>query len=444
MISISECPPRRNGASEDLNTWTANHLAGSLGRVELKSKGAVMNKAQVVSIVAMLALAGSLGAGASLAAGDTQSPRTGNSQPPAFGHTGNQGEGFSEDQTIKGKGRNPDSSIGQDAQITLGGARPVVEGQVLNVRGDDYIIKDSSGSEVRVRVNKDTNMDCGTGSGQDTTLSTGRQADDQAEIPPTSHMQERITQQTRQSGSHEQKGQERLQQSKGGHASSDQQSGERVGDKSGTQSRSAMGKDSGGDIARGSGFTLGSKGRCIFKTGDQVRAEVSDLGTVLYIKTISDEARGSQQRGSGQMLPESQGMTPGERASAQQRAQMMKPGSVPAPLDEQTPDLITRDGKQMANAEPQLKNACDGCKIVRGLVLSSDSKSLLVKDASQKEVRLKLDQATRMGTLSQPLTGTFVEGDRIEAYVRPDGVAWSITALKQQQGQPGVAGAPGD
>jgi hypothetical protein len=38
----------------------------------------------------------------------------------------------------------------------------------------------------------------------------------------------------------------------------------------------------------------------------------------------------------------------------------------------------------------------------------------------------------------------FVEGDRIEAYVKPDGVAWSITALKQQQGQPGLAGAPGD
>jgi hypothetical protein len=67
-----------------------------------------------------------------------------------------------------------------------------------------------------------------------------------------------------------------------------------------------------------------------------------------------------------------------------------------------------------------------------------------VKDSSQKEIRLKIDQSTDIGTLSQPRTGTFVEGDRIEAYVRPDGVAWSITALKQQQGQPGVAGAPGD
>jgi hypothetical protein len=52
-----------------------------------------------------------------------------------------------------------------------------------------------------------------------------------------------------------------------------------------------------------------------------------------------------------------------------------------------------------------------------------DRKSLLVKDAARKEVRLKLDQATRMGTLSQPRSGIFVEGDRIEAYVKPDGVA---------------------
>lgn len=65
-------------------------------------------------------------------------------------------------------------------------------------------------------------------------------------------------------------------------------SGGRVGDQFGTQSRSTMGKDSGGDIARGSGFTIGSKSGCAFKTGDQVRAEVSDLGTVLCIKYLSD------------------------------------------------------------------------------------------------------------------------------------------------------------
>ena len=136
-------------------------------------------------------------------------------------------------------------------------------------------------------------------------------------------------------------------------------------------------------------------------------------------------------------------MTPGERASVQQQTEMMRPGSVPAPPDEQNPDVITRDGKQTAKADPQSKATCEGCKVVRGLVLSSDSKSLRIKDSSQKEVNLKVDPSTRMSNLGQPRTGTFIEGDRVEAYVKPDGVAWSITGLKQQKGQSGVDAAPG-
>jgi hypothetical protein len=36
-----------------------------------------------------------------------------------------------------------------------------------------------------------------------------------------------------------------------------------------------------------------------------------------------------------------------------------------------------------------------------------------------------------------PKNATFIEGDRIEAYVK-DGRAWSVTQLKQQSNQPGV------
>ncbi|WP_447985839.1 hypothetical protein [Nitrospira sp. Nam74] len=53
------------------------------------------------------------------------------------------------------------------------------------------MIQDVSGSEVRVRVNKDTNMDCAGGSGQ-ASMSNGRHADEQGEISPTSHMKERM------------------------------------------------------------------------------------------------------------------------------------------------------------------------------------------------------------------------------------------------------------
>jgi len=408
-----------------------------------------MDKVQMASMGAILALAGSLGVGIASGASQSQSG-SGDNKPSEFGRAGNQGEGFGKQDTIKGKGQNPESTIKQDAQITLGGARPVVEGQILNVQGDDYVIRDSSGSEVRLRVNKDTNMDCAGSGAQTASMSTGRQADDQAEIPPTSHMQEQMSQQSRQSGdrsgSQEQKGQEIVRESKSHESgsSSHQQSGERIGDQSGTQSRSSLGKESGGDIARGSGFTVGPKGKCQFKTGDRVHAEVSDLGTVLFIKQISDRDTQSQQAMSGQMLPEGSTIMPGERASAQQRAQLMKPGAVPAPLDEQNPELITREGKQTAKTDIN-KNSCEGCKVVRGLVLKSEPHSMTVRDSSQKEIRLKIDQdKLHMGSLSNPRAGTFVEGDRVEAMMTPDGYAWSITALKQQQGQPGILGAPGD
>ena len=435
-----------------------------------------------------------LGIWSAMAAGD--------SKPSEFGRSGNQGEGFGNEQSIQGKGQIPPSTLGQDTQVTLGGARPLLEGEVLKVQGENYLIRDSAGSEVLVRVNKDTNMDCAVGHGQQTSMMTGRQADEQREIPPTAHMKERSVQQSSMTGQQqaqdqEQKGEQILkeqqqrqshgdnqrsdsrldqnaamgegvlgphgqsgsntqaqsrdtdkkQQAKGNshQAHSSAGAGDRIGDQSGTQTPSALGKDSGGDIAQGSGFSIGSKGGCAFKAGDRVRAQVSDLGTVLYIKGITDEDIKLRQTRSGQTIYRDGSLTPGQKAAAQQQAQSMQPGSVPAPADLQNPDVITGT-RQTTKAQPQEKeNLCEGCKLLRGLVLTSDNDSILMKDtAVNKEVRFKVDSHTRLGNLSHPRTGTLVEGDRIEAFVKPDGVAWSITGLKQQQGQPGVVGAPGD
>ncbi len=481
-----------------------------------------MDRQQVMSIGAMLALAGSLAVGAAFGGSQGQSSSGGN-KPSEFGRVGNQGEGFGKQDSIKGQGQNPESTIKQDAQVTLGGARPYIEGQVLKVQGDDYLIRDFSGSEIHVRVNKDTNMDCATPGGQGATMSTGRHSDDQREIPPTSHMQEQMSGQHTQGGhqGEEQKGKQIVQQNQqqmakgqgigqsqssmpsghqagrdertskldrnadlgrgtlgphdgptasshsgeytetsGGHSAAQQpqqgishgqqsaMSGERVGDQSGTQIPSTLGKDSGGDIARGSGFTIGPKGDCAFKVGDKVRAEVSDLGTVLYIKSISDKDMKSRQARSGQMIPLGDETMPGEQASAEQRAETLKAGAVPAPPDQQNPDLITREGKQTAKADTEQKNLCQSCQLVRGLVMKSEPNSLTVKDSSEKEVKMKIDmermRSGGMGQMSNPRAATFVEGDRVEAMVTPDGYAWSITAMKQQQGQPGILGAPGD
>jgi len=251
----------------------------------------------------------------------------GQGDPSAFGRTGNQGEGFSSEQkgserldkSTRGP-RTPESSAGQDAQITMGGARPTLEGEVLKIQGESYTIRDQSGSEVRVRVDNNTNMDCAIGKGEGAAMSTGRGRDEQQEIPPTAHMEQQMggqqgqasgkrqeqmgkeivqEQSQSQSGERSQERTARMEQGQGG----SQQRHERMGDQSGTQSRSAMGSESGGDIARGSGFTVGPKSGCQFREGDKVKAEVSDLGTVLLLKKISDrEMSPSKSMGRGQEI----------------------------------------------------------------------------------------------------------------------------------------------
>jgi len=423
-----------------------------------------------------LAVAGALGFQGVIFAADPPPPSD-------FGRVGNKGEAAESekkttdrlDRSIEGP-RTPLSTPSQDAQITLGGARPTVMGKVLKIQGEDYLVKDSSGSEVRFRVNKDTNMICGAGMAEGgDTMSTGRVTrQEHQEIPPTVHMQEQMSRQHGQQQSQhaqssgqqqEQAGQQIVQEQLGGQSPSQSQQGQtgqaerqgaqgsqgmgeerqRIGDQSGTQSPTALGEHSGTDIARGSGFEVGPKSGCAFHVGDLVKAEVSDLGAALLVKRISEkDIDPSKAMGSGpKILPEQSGGMPGHQAAAQQAEQALKPGSVPAPPDLQNPEHIT-SGQRSAKADKQPENLCEGCQVLRGQVLRSDHGSLLVKDASQKEIRLKIDEQTQMGSLSQPRGGTFLEGDRIEAYVTPDGHIWSITTLKQQQGQPGALGAPGD
>jgi uncharacterized protein YdeI (BOF family) len=253
-----------------------------MGMNRMKAMGAV------IASVGLLGVAVSFGA---------------ENEPSAFGRTGNQGEGFSSEQkgserldrSTRGP-RNPESSASQDAQITMGGARPTIEGEVLKIQGENYTIRDRSGGEVRVRVDNNTNMDCAMGQTKDAKMATGRQtAREDQEIPPTRGMQQRGAL------SEEQKGSQIIQEQQ------PQEQQERMGQQSGTQSSSAMGQHSGGDIAKGSGFEVGSKSGCTFKTGDKVKAEVSDLGTVLFLKkTYDKDMSPSESMGRGpQMLPES-------------------------------------------------------------------------------------------------------------------------------------------
>lgn len=143
------------------------------------------------------------------------------------------------DQETTLKQRDPARRHGaeENAQVTMGGAKPLVSGEVLRIDGDNYFVRDQeSGEEVKLIVNMDTNLDCGTSAaaGSDTTARTDRQQD--------------------QSGA-------------------------------ATERQQAQGQRS-DETAMGSGFAVGG---CSFQQGDRVKAEVSDLGTVTTLKILSPD-----------------------------------------------------------------------------------------------------------------------------------------------------------
>jgi hypothetical protein len=146
------------------------------------------------------------------------------------------------DQESTIKQRNParQQSAEDNAQVTMGGGKPLVSGEVLRIDGDNYFVRDQeSGEEVKLVVNTDTNLDCGAAgnAGQgDTTMSTDRKQDQSSDA---------------------------------------------------TQRQQTQGQR-GNETAAGSGFAVGG---CAFQQGDHVKAEVSDLGTVTTLKAVSPESQ---------------------------------------------------------------------------------------------------------------------------------------------------------
>ncbi len=123
----------------------------------------------------------------------------------------------------------------QNAQVTLGGAKSVVFGEVFKVDGERYFVKDEdSGDEVRLLVNKDTNVDCG----------------EAATIPEPGLI--------------------------------GKQPGSLDPGASARQISQGQRKD---ETAIGSGFRIGW---CSFQAGDRVKAEVSDTGIVTTLKLASN------------------------------------------------------------------------------------------------------------------------------------------------------------
>jgi hypothetical protein len=134
-----------------------------------------------------------------------------------------------------GMGPASGGQIIKDEQVTLSGAKQAVRGEVLKIEGNDYVIKDGHGNEVRLAVNKNTRMFCGPRQGSVTSLMPEPSASDKPDL----------------------RGQ--------------------------PQDQALTAEQKGSVVGPGTKPAGMSQG-CAFNVGDQVEAEISDMGAVTFIK----------------------------------------------------------------------------------------------------------------------------------------------------------------
>ena len=121
-------------------------------------------------------------------------------------------------------------------QVTLGGAQAFVEGEVLNINGQQFDIKKTDGGErVQLVVNQDTNLDCSAAPDQKAATIASERIPAEKQAPAASERQ--------------------------------RDQGQRQN-----------------ETARGAGFRIG---QCDFHPGDRVKAEVDDMGRVTTLKYLA-------------------------------------------------------------------------------------------------------------------------------------------------------------
>lgn len=142
----------------------------------------------------------------------------------------------------KRKDPSGDQRVDHNAQIIIGGAKSTVFGQIDDIRGNYYYIKDEeSGEEIRLLVDWDTNLDCST-------ASAGTEQPLQGVIVTDRHLS--VAQTSRASDRQRQQGQRE------------------------------------DETAMGSGFRIGA---CAFKPGNRVKAEVDDMGRTTTLRLMGDQ-----------------------------------------------------------------------------------------------------------------------------------------------------------
>jgi len=124
----------------------------------------------------------------------------------------------------------------KDETVTLSGARQAVRGEVTKIDGEQYAVRDYHGNDVRFIVNQNTRMWCGAESGSMTGL-----------LP-------------------------------------DPSASDKTGQKGSIQDLSDTNKQQGSEVGPGTKSSAAKAQDCIFKTGDKIEAEISDMGAATFIK----------------------------------------------------------------------------------------------------------------------------------------------------------------
>jgi hypothetical protein len=300
------------------------------------------------------------------------------------------GSASDQETTIKKRDPSKAQSSEQSSQVTLGGAKYSVTGEVLKVEGDYYFVKDAdSGDEVRLLVNNDTHVICAPEhGGQQESAAVGKRG--------------------------------------------------AMKDPEATKPQAAQGQKK-DETAAGAGTRMGSAD-CQFKSGDKIKAEVSDVGTVTTLRYVAD-TKGTSKRPPLEVAsgdggePQMKDTTPGGQA-LKKRAE-----GAAAPPDLRG-DEPAAEPKQQAKADTSASKECRDCQVVRGRVLKVEEDSLVVRDRSKQEIRIHLDKTTIIGQRNLK-DEPFKEGDRVEAYVTPKGHAHSISLMRAQGGIPGDPDAGG-
>jgi hypothetical protein len=142
-----------------------------------------------------------------------------------------------ESSASSGTGKGSSERIVKDEQVTLSGAKQAVRGEILKVEGENYVIKDGHGNEVRLAVNQNTRIFCGSQTGSSL-------------LPAPS-------------------------------------ASDKPGAQGQLQDLSRTNEQQGSEVGPGTKGTASNKqasSECKFKPGEMIEAEISDMGAATFIK----------------------------------------------------------------------------------------------------------------------------------------------------------------